>query len=72
MSDVVCPICMGLGVCFDVPCGECDATGQPRDLDDSLGYCDVCLGKGANFIEECNFCFGSGLMDQESASKLLY
>jgi DnaJ-class molecular chaperone len=72
MSDIRCPICKGLGVCFDVPCGECEATGQHHDIDDPLGCCAVCLGAGVNVIEECDFCLGLGMIDQDLAIKLLF
>ncbi|VVN79924.1 hypothetical protein PS704_01020 [Pseudomonas fluorescens] len=72
MSDIICPICSGLGVCFDIPCGECEATGQPRDIDDPLGYCDFCLGAGINAIEECHICFGTGMVDKELAKKWFF
>jgi DnaJ-class molecular chaperone len=71
MSDIICPICKGFGVYFDAPCGECEGTGQPRDIDDPLGSCDICLGAGVVAIEECDLCFGSGLIDQELVITLL-
>jgi DnaJ-class molecular chaperone len=72
MNDTICPICNGLGVCFDIPCGECEATGQPRDIDEPLGYCVFCLGAGINAIEECGICFGKGMVDKELAKEWLF
>lgn len=64
MSDVICPMCDGQEVCFEVGCGACDGTGLPNVFDDPLGCCEVCFGLGSH-LEDCDLCFGSGVVSEQ-------